>query len=287
MLRTSTSHPLRIDSLQIGNGHLGLTLCPGKKGDSVFGAGWDRDLDVDLDVIKAWGAQAVLTLIEDSEFDLLSVTGLGDAVRARGMDWHHVPIPDLSVPTPKYMARWRELSPHLHRILENGGRVLVHCRGGLGRAGTIAALLLVERGRPASEAMTLVRAARPGAIETRVQERLVTDYARHEGLPLIRLHASLLGGAIGDSLGAEIEFLSLTEIRRRYPDGISELPPHMGLHGAITDDTQMTLFTAEGIIRAQVRGVLNRLLKKSAGRNGFPCGGCRHSASRRSMLQAC
>jgi ADP-ribosyl-[dinitrogen reductase] hydrolase len=112
LLRDSTSHPLRIDSLPIGNGHLGLTLCPGKKGDSVFGAGWDRDLDVDLDVIKAWGAQAVLTLIEDSEFDLLSVTGLGDAARARGMDWHHFPIPDLGVPTPEAMARWRELSPH-------------------------------------------------------------------------------------------------------------------------------------------------------------------------------
>lgn len=256
MLRDSISHPLRIDSLPIGNGQLGLTICPGKKGDSVFGAGWDRDLDVDLDVIAAWGAQAVLTLIEASEFDLLSVMGLGDAVRARGMDWHHVPIPDLGVPAPKAMARWRELSPQLHRILENGGRVLVHCRGGLGRAGTIAALLLVERGRPASEAMTRVRAARPGAIETQVQERLVTDYARHDGLPLIRLHASLLGGAIGDSLGAEIEFLSLAEIRRRFPDGISELPRHMGLHGAITDDTQMTLFTVEGILRARVRGAL-------------------------------
>lgn len=256
MLRNSTSHPLRIDSLPVGNGHLGLTLCPGKKGDSVFGAGWDRDLDVDLDVIKAWGAQAVVTLIEDSELELLSVIGLGDAAKARGMDWHHFPIPDLDVPTPKVMARWRQLAPRLHRILENGGRVLVHCRGGLGRAGTVAALLLVDRGHPAAEAMTLVRAARSGAIETSEQERFVHDYARHGGLSLIRLHASLLGGAIGDSLGADIEFLSLAEIRHRFPNGISELPKHMGLYGAITDDIQMTLFTAEGIIRAQIRGVL-------------------------------
>jgi len=254
--RNSTTHPLRIDSLPIGNGLLGLTLCPGKKGDSVFGGVWDRDLDADLDVIEAWGAHAVLSLIEDHEFDLLSVVGLGDAVKSRRMEWHHFPIRDVDVPTPEAMQRWRNLSPRLHQVLENGGRVLVHCRGGLGRAGTVAALLLVERGRPASEAMSLVRAARPGAIETRIQERLVTDYARHEGLPLIRLHASLLGGAIGDSLGADIEFLSLAEIRRRFPDGISKLPPHMGLHGAITDDTQMTLFTAEGIIRAQIRGVL-------------------------------
>jgi len=248
------THPLRIDSLPISNGLLGLTLCPGKKGESVFGEAWDRDLDVDLDVIKAWGANAVLSLIEDHEFDLLSVSGLGDAVKARGMGWYHFPIRDLDVPTPEAMLRWRNLSPGLHQTLENGGRVLIHCRGGLGRAGTVAALLLVERGHSATKAMAIVRAARPGAIETKVQERFVTSHGRHDGLRPIQLHSSLLGGAIGDSLGAEIEFFSLVEIRRRYPDGIMDLPPHMGLRGAITDDTQMTLFTAEGIVRALIRG---------------------------------
>ena len=256
LLRNSTTHPLRIDSLPIGNGLLGLTLCPGKKGDSVFGGTWDRDLDADLDVIKAWGAHAVLSLIEDHEFDLLSVAGLGDAVKSRRMEWHHFQIRDVDVPTPEAMEKWRHLSPLLHQTLENGGRVLVHCRGGLGRAGTIAALLLVERGRSASEAMAIVRAARSGAIETQVQERFVTAHGRHDGLRPIQLHASLLGGAVGDSLGAEIEFLSLAEIRRRYPGGIKDLPPHMGLRGAITDDTQMTLFTAEGVIRALIRSEL-------------------------------
>ena len=256
MLRNSTTHPLRIDSLPISNGLLGLTLCPGKKGDSVFGGAWDRDLDVDLDVIKAWGAKAVLSLIEDHEFGLLSVSGLGDAAKLRGIDWYHFPIRDLDAPTPEAMQMWRNLSPHLHQTLENGDRLLIHCRGGLGRAGTVAALLLVERGHSASESMKIVRAARPGAIETPVQERLVAAHGRHDGLRPIQLHASLLGGAIGDSLGAEIEFLSLAEICRRYPGGIKDLPPHMGLRGAITDDTQMTLFTAEGIIRALIRSEL-------------------------------
>lgn len=67
------------------------------------------------------------------------------------------------------------------------------------------------------------------------------------------IHASLLAGAMGDSLGAEVEFASLDEIRRAYPHGIIDLPPHDGIVGAITDDTQMTLFTAEGLIRAAVR----------------------------------
>ena len=73
MPRNSTTHPLRIDSLPIGNGLLGLTLCPGKKGDSVFGGAWDRDLDADLDVIKAWDANAVLSLIEDHESHISQV----------------------------------------------------------------------------------------------------------------------------------------------------------------------------------------------------------------------
>ena len=63
--------------------------------------------------------------------------------------------------------------------------------------------------------MAIVHAARPGAIETQVQERLVHSHGRHDGLQPIRLHASLLSGAIGDSIGADIEFLSLAEIRRR------------------------------------------------------------------------
>lgn len=65
----------------------------------------------------------------------------------------------------------------------------------------------------------------------------------------------LLGGAIGDALGAPVEFDSLTEITRKFgPDGIQRYAPAYGNIGHITDDTQMTLFTAEGLLRAQVRG---------------------------------
>lgn len=256
MVRTGTSHPLRIADLPLANGRLGITLCPGKKGKSVFGAHWDRDLDLDLDVIKGWGANVVLSLIEDREFDMLGVPGLGEAVTSRGIDWCHFPIPDLDAPGDAAMDKWAVISPKLHGILERGGRVLIHCRGGLGRAGAIAALLLTERGWSAPRAISDVRAVRPGAVETPEQERWLTGRARDEGLAGTRLHASLLGGAYGDSLGAEIEFLSLDAIRRRFPEGISDLPPHQGLRGAITDDTQMTLFTAEGLIRAHVRGAL-------------------------------
>lgn len=67
----------------------------------------------------------------------------------------------------------------------------------------------------------------------------------------------LLGGAIGDALGAPVEFLSLDEIRRKFgPDGVTGFSAVHGRPAPFTDDTQMTLFTAEGMIRAMVRGSL-------------------------------
>jgi ADP-ribosylglycohydrolase len=48
-----------------------------------------------------------------------------------------------------------------------------------------------------------------------------------------------------------VEFRPLTELRRRLgPGGVRELLPAFGRLGAVTDDTQMTLFTAEGLLRA-------------------------------------
>jgi ADP-ribosylglycohydrolase len=65
-----------------------------------------------------------------------------------------------------------------------------------------------------------------------------------------RYRGCMLGGAVGDALGAGIEFLSLADIRRRHgPRGVNGYVPAYGRLGAITDDTQMTLFTAEGLLR--------------------------------------
>ena len=64
----------------------------------------------------------------------------------------------------------------------------------------------------------------------------------------------ILGGAIGDSLGAAIEFMSIDQIRSSYGDqGLTDYSKAYGRNGAITDDTQMTLFTAEGLILSKVR----------------------------------
>jgi protein-tyrosine phosphatase len=173
--KTSVSDPLWIASLPVGGGELGLTLCPGKRGASLSGAWWERDLALDVAAIAAWGASAVVTLIEESEFGLLGVEGLPEAVRAAGMEWVHLPIEDGSVPDERFERAWPGVWPQMQTRLSSGERVVVHCRGGLGRAGTVAALVLVECGESPAVAIERVRAARAGAIETAGQKRWVMN----------------------------------------------------------------------------------------------------------------
>lgn len=172
-MKTSQSHPLRIDEVRIPDvpGVIGITFCPGK-----CDWQWARNLDEDLTVIGRWKPQSMLTLIEDHEFKDLRVTALGARVGDLHIEWLHLPIVDVQPPDDRFWRAWREQGPRLVRSLHDGARVLVHCRGGLGRAGTVAALLLVGCGVTPPEAIRRVRAARPGAIETKAQEQAVLQF---------------------------------------------------------------------------------------------------------------
>ncbi|HLT25149.1 MAG TPA: cyclin-dependent kinase inhibitor 3 family protein [Zeimonas sp.] len=179
--RTSRTHPIRIDEVTAGDagGRIGITFCPGQCGPGASEYHWERDLATDLDAVARWHPDAVVTLVERHELDVLGVPRLGEQIMARGIDWHHLPIVDVRPPDERFEARWRTSGPMLNRLLRRGGRVLVHCRGGLGRAGTVAARLLVELGVPPDEAVRRVRDARPGAIETTAQLHYVLALGEH------------------------------------------------------------------------------------------------------------
>jgi ADP-ribosyl-[dinitrogen reductase] hydrolase len=134
---------------------------------------WDRDLSLDLDTIRNWGAAAIVTLLEPEELTLLRVERLGEEVLRRNMLWFHLPIVDGSIPDQRFDEKWDAAGGELRSILRNGSDVLVHCRGGLGRAGTIASRLLIELGMAPKTAIARVRAVRPGAIETSAQKEYV------------------------------------------------------------------------------------------------------------------
>ncbi|MGB2038530.1 MAG: fused DSP-PTPase phosphatase/NAD kinase-like protein, partial [Candidatus Poseidoniaceae archaeon] len=148
--KTSESDPLRIDEIHLEGCKIGISFCPGKVQEFAMSGSWDRDLDADLDVIASSGYNVVLSLIEYREFEELQVEGfLESAVQNNDMEWIWAPIRDGETPTPSnHSALARTLD-----AVKQKKSVFIHCKGGLGRAGSVAAWLLSHFGRTGLESI--------------------------------------------------------------------------------------------------------------------------------------
>lgn len=152
-----------------GGGRIGLVHCPGTGMYGVLPEQRSGTLDVDLAALRQWGAGSLVTLLQPFEMDALGVGQLGERARALGLGWWHLPITDGCAPGASFEEHWTEAGPALHDVLDGGGRLVLHCRAGIGRTGTVAARLLIERGVDPREAVIAIRRARPGAIESQEQ----------------------------------------------------------------------------------------------------------------------
>jgi ADP-ribosyl-[dinitrogen reductase] hydrolase len=250
----SRNAPLRIAEIaRPGNGLIGVTFAPGKKQPHALSGSHDRDLGTDLDAIGAWNAATVVTLVEDIELHELQIPHLGDEVRSRFMEWRHWPIRDGATPGPAFEQSWDANSARLRSLLACGANVLIHCKGGLGRAGMIAARLLVEMGMGPSEAIAAVRAARPGAVETRAQEEWVSRGRSQPSPappdrqgPRDRAVGALVGLAAGDAVGTTLEFGPKPH-RAVFDDMVGGGPFRLK-GGQWTDDTAMALALADTLL---------------------------------------
>lgn len=260
-VKTSATDPIRVDFLPAGacsgRGRIGLTLAPGKK-DGV----WDRNLENDLERLrKSFGASVLVSLLSDAELADLGIANLAWVAHTRGMRTWQLPVVDGGVPDqPNQIVH---LVQGTLAVLDAGDNVVVHCRGGLGRSGLFVACCLVAAGHEPEAAIREVRDTRAGAVETLVQERFIEQFARAWSrtpppIPAIsRFTGCLLGGALGDALGYPVEFLKTAADIERVLGPVSpqRLPRRRGGQAVVSDDTQMTLFTAEGLIRAAHRGM--------------------------------
>jgi ADP-ribosyl-[dinitrogen reductase] hydrolase len=180
--RTSTTHPIRIDELQVLNGCLGLSFCPGKKDvGQLTGHVWDRDLNADILKIVEWGANIWINLMEDwdiKEVDL-NPSFFKEKIESFDIQYIHFPIVDGGIPNFADEELWcKEISPFLLTQLNLGKKIFVHCRGGLGRTGIIASRILFDAqvSSDAKEIMIMVRATRSNAIENITQENWIRDF---------------------------------------------------------------------------------------------------------------
>jgi len=175
--KTSDTDPLRIDEVADDGcgGALGLTFCPGKVQPDAMSGPWARDLAKDLQAVRDWGASALVNLLEVHEMRELQVPHLAEAI-GTSLAYFHLPIRDADIPGPDFERSWKTVGAELRRRLLDGEKILIHCKGGLGRTGTVAARLLVELGLEPEEAIRRIRRARPGSFEREAQE----DYVRRQ-----------------------------------------------------------------------------------------------------------
>ncbi|SON51338.1 cyclin-dependent kinase inhibitor 3 family protein [Vibrio tapetis] len=145
-----------------------LTPCPGTKG---------VELAKSLGQLKAQGVKAVVTAINNEEMQSKGVRELGALTEELGMAWHHIVIEDDQAPGEDFSAKWQQASPSLQALLANGDKVALHCMGGSGRTGLLAAHLLLEQGWPLDKIISQVQALRPGAFTKAVQQDYIQSVA--------------------------------------------------------------------------------------------------------------
>lgn|GEM_PF-406714 len=144
---------------------VGLTILPGRKD-------WNRDLALDIASMRQAGASRVLCLITPDEFTRYGVPTLLQQYQSAGLKAMHEPIVDGGVPNNSQLQRIRDW---LTEAEKQGEKTVIHCVGGLGRSGLIAAAwLCLRHNLRADDAIATVRRVRsPRAVETQAQEAFI------------------------------------------------------------------------------------------------------------------
>ncbi|MCY3411131.1 MAG: isochorismatase family protein [Candidatus Heimdallarchaeota archaeon] len=162
--------PLRLNYLPVEYtpvGSMSLTILPGRKDKS-------RDLTDDIKQLSQANISHILTLVTMDELEEYGVSNLIEEYLVHGIIGYHVPILDqgvIPIEDMQYVINWLDAN------LEDGGNILIHCVGGLGRSGLVAACYLVSKGLSAEKAINVIRDSRsPRAVESKIQERMVHEF---------------------------------------------------------------------------------------------------------------
>ncbi len=176
---------------------------------------------------------------------------------------------------PKSIESVQRLLLRIEELKKMDGYVYVHCWGGVGRTGTIVACYLSQNVEEPDLNKTLEvlresfsempKSAYRETPETKEQVDFIARFINanssykdeKEKRVVDSIRGSLMAGAAGDALGYEVEFMSRRSILSRFGEnGITKFALDRNGKALISDDTQMTLFTANGMLMGLTRGYM-------------------------------
>jgi ADP-ribosyl-[dinitrogen reductase] hydrolase len=117
----------------------------------------------------------VLSLLQPEEATALHLQTEAQSCTAHDIEFDNFPIPDFAVPPIDALTN---LINRYHQHLHNGANTVVHCRGGIGRTGTICCCLLIKDGMNVTQAIDLVKEQRGVSVpETAEQIAVIIRFA--------------------------------------------------------------------------------------------------------------
>ncbi len=252
------NRPLNQSYLIVGNGIIYAGEYPGNKSGELA--------ERRIEQMYHFGIRHFIDLTEEGELIPYSHLLPSDTTYTR------FPIADCGA--PRSVESVRRLMLRIEDLKRMDGYVYVHCWGGVGRAGTIIACYLSQREmydlNQTLEALRSCFSMMPKAAyrktpETKVQidfiERFINSNKAYKEEKAKRVVDSIRGcmmaGAAGDALGYKVEFMSRQAILSCFGDqGITKFALDSNGKALISDDTQMTLFTANGMLMGLTRGYM-------------------------------